>query len=44
MKTAIIFDFDGGLDLTGEASKTFIERLTKFSSAAAFVEAVAEAG
>jgi hypothetical protein len=43
LKTAITFMFDDGLDLHGEASETFIERLTRHASAAAYVEAIAEA-
>lgn len=43
LKSSITFSFDDGLDLTGDAAGTFIERLTKHASAAAYVEAVAEA-
>jgi hypothetical protein len=41
LKAALVFDFDGGLDLGAEADK-FIEKLTRFASAAAHVEAIAE--
>lgn len=43
LKASITFVFETGLDLSGEASATFTERLTKHASAAAYVEAVAEA-
>jgi len=43
LKASITFAFENGLDLTGEAPATLIERLTKHASAAAYVEAVAEA-
>jgi len=42
LKTGITFDFDGGLTLGGDAPDKFIERLTRFASAAAYVEATAE--
>lgn len=41
LRASLGFDFDGGLDLGAEADK-FIERLTRFASAAAHVEAIAE--
>jgi hypothetical protein len=41
LKAALGFDFDGGLDLGADADK-FIEKLTRFASAAAHVEAIAE--
>ena len=41
LKATLGFDFDGGLDLGADADK-FIERLTRFASAAAHVEAIAE--
>lgn len=42
LKTAISFDFEGGLALDGDAADRFIEKLTRFASAAAYVEATAE--
>ncbi|WP_287321356.1 hypothetical protein [Mesorhizobium sp.] len=42
LKTSISFDFDGGLALDGDAADKFIEKLTRFASAAAYVEATAE--
>jgi hypothetical protein len=42
LKTSISFEFDGGLSLGGDASDRFIEKLTRFASAAAYVEATAE--
>src|SRR5262249_29126614 len=41
LKAALGFEFDGGLDVGADADK-FIERLTRFASAAAHVEATAE--
>jgi hypothetical protein len=41
LKAALGFDFDGGLDISADADK-FIEKLTRFASAAAHVEATAE--
>ena len=41
LKAALGFEFDGGLDLSSAADK-FIEKLTRFASAAAHVEAIAE--
>jgi hypothetical protein len=42
LKTTLVFDFDGGLSLISEDGDKFIEKLTRFASAAAFVEAIAE--
>jgi hypothetical protein len=42
LNTALMFDFEGGLALSGDAADKFIERLTRFASAAAHVEATAE--
>ena len=42
LKTTILFEFDGGLALDGDAADKFIEKLTRFASAAAYVEATAE--
>jgi hypothetical protein len=42
LQTHISFDFDGGLALDGDAADKFIEKLTRFASAAAYVEATAE--
>jgi hypothetical protein len=42
LKASIRFDFDGGLGLDGDAADKFIEKLTRFASAAAYVEATAE--
>ena len=42
LSTALIFEFETGLDLSGDASEKFVEKLTRFASAAAHVEAVAE--
>lgn len=42
LKASILFDFDGGLALDGDAADKFIEKLTRFASAAAYVEATAE--
>jgi hypothetical protein len=41
LKAVLGFEFEGGLDLGAEADK-FIEKLTRFASAAAHVEATAE--
>ncbi len=42
LKTSISFDFEGGLLLEGDAAEKFIDKLTRFASAAAYVEATAE--
>ena len=42
VQTNISFDFEAGLALDGDAADKFIEKLTRFASAAAFVEATAE--
>lgn len=42
LKASILFDFEGGLALDGDAADKFIEKLTRFASAAAYVEATAE--
>lgn len=42
LQTNISFDFEGGLALDGDAADKFIEKLTRFASAAAYVEATAE--
>jgi hypothetical protein len=42
LKASISFDFDAGLALDGDATDKFIEKLTRFASAAAYVEATAE--
>lgn len=42
LQTSLSFDFDGGLALDGDAADKFIEKLTRFASAAAYVEATAE--
>jgi hypothetical protein len=42
LKTTISFDFEGGLATGGDAADKFIEKLTRFASAAAYVEATAE--
>lgn len=42
LSTVLMFEFEGGLALTGDASEKFSERLTRFASAAAHVEATAE--
>jgi hypothetical protein len=42
LQTSISFEFDGGLSLTADAANKFIEKLTRFASAAAYVEATAE--
>lgn len=42
LKTSISFDFEGGLTLVGDAADKFIEKMTRFASAAAYVEATAE--
>lgn len=42
LKTSIAFDFEAGLALDGDAADKFIEKLTRFASAAAYVEAMAE--
>jgi hypothetical protein len=43
LQTSISFDFEAGLALDGDAPDKFIEKLTRFASAAAYVEATAEA-
>ena len=42
LKASISFDFDAGLALDGDAADKFVEKLTRFDSAAAYVEATAE--
>lgn len=42
LKASILFDFEGGLALDGDVADRFIEKLTRFASAAAYVEATAE--
>ncbi|HEY8128975.1 MAG TPA: hypothetical protein VIF39_09745 [Hyphomicrobium sp.] len=42
LQTSISFDFEGGLALDGDGADKFIEKLTRFASAAAYVEATAE--
>ena len=42
LQTSISFDFEAGLALDGDAADKFIEKLTRFASAAAYVEATAE--
>lgn len=42
LKASILFDFEAGLALDGDGADKFIERLTRFASAAAYVEATAE--
>lgn len=42
LKTSISFDFEGGLLLDGDTAEKFIDKLTRFASAAAYVEATAE--
>jgi len=42
LKASISFDFDAGLALDGDAADKFVEKLTRFASAAAYVEATAE--
>ena len=42
LQTSISFDFEAGLALDGDAPDKFIEKLTRFASAAAYVEATAE--
>lgn len=42
LQTSISFDFEGGLVMDGDAADKFIEKLTRFASAAAYVEATAE--
>lgn len=42
LKASILFDFEGGLALDRDAADKFIEKLTRFASAAAYVEATAE--
>lgn len=42
LRTSISFDFEAGLALEGDAADKFIEKLKRFASAAAYVEATAE--
>ena len=42
LKTALVFEFETGLSLAGDAADKFIEKLTRFASAAAHVEAIVE--
>jgi hypothetical protein len=42
MKASLVFAFDAGLSLTADATEKFVEKLTRFASAAAHVEAIAE--
>lgn len=42
LKTTIAFDFEAGLPLDADAAEKFIEKLTRFANAAAYVEATAE--
>ncbi|MBX5249961.1 ATP-binding protein [Rhizobium sp. NLR4b] len=42
LKTNIQFDFEDGLALDADAADRFIEKLTRFAAAAAYVEATAE--
>ncbi|MDA9436274.1 ATP-binding protein [Bradyrhizobium sp. CCBAU 51627] len=42
LSTVLTFEFEGGLALSGDTSEKFSERLTRFASAAAHVEATAE--
>lgn len=42
LQTSILFDFEAGLAMDGDAADKFIEKLTRFASAAAYVEATAE--
>jgi hypothetical protein len=42
LKASISFDFDAGLALDGDAADKFVEKLTRYASAAAYVEATAE--
>jgi hypothetical protein len=42
LKTTLIFDFDVGLALAADEGDKFIDKMTRFASAAAFVEATAE--
>jgi hypothetical protein len=42
LQTSISFEFEGGLALDGDGADKFIEKLTRFASAAAYVEATAE--
>ena len=42
LKASILFDFESGLSLDGDVADKFIEKLTRFASAAAYVEATAE--
>ncbi len=42
LKTSIIFEFEAGLSLADDSAEKFIDKLTRFASAAAYVEATAE--
>ena len=42
LKSSIAFNFESGLRLDGDAADKFIEKLTRFANAAAYVEAMAE--
>ncbi|MHA6731232.1 ATP-binding protein [Devosia sp. A369] len=42
LKTTLTFDFDPGLSLDGDDGDKFVDKLTRFASAAAYVEATAE--
>jgi hypothetical protein len=42
LNSALGFEFESGLPLVGDAAEKFTERLTRFASAAAHVEATAE--
>ncbi|MGE0283361.1 MAG: DUF499 domain-containing protein, partial [Rhizobiaceae bacterium] len=42
LKASISFEFESGLALDGDAADKFIEKLTRFAGAAAYVEATAE--
>ena len=42
LHASLIFEFDDGLALAGDAAEKFIEKMTRFASAAAHVEAMAE--
>ncbi|MBR0761571.1 ATP-binding protein [Bradyrhizobium japonicum] len=42
LKTGIFFEFEEGLPLEGDVAEKFIEKLTRFANAAAYVEATAE--
>jgi hypothetical protein len=42
LQTSLVFEFEAGLSMAGDSAGTFIEKLTRFASAAAHVEAIAE--